>query len=37
MIGETEAEIKVKIIVRALAELRSQLIAEVDICMRLMI
>ena len=31
VIGETETEIKVKIIVRALVELRNQLIVEVDI------
>lgn len=37
MIGETEAENKVKIIVRLLVELRNQLIAELDICMQLMI
>lgn len=35
--GETEAENKVKIIVRLLVELRNQLIAELDICMQLMI
>lgn len=31
VIGEIETEIKVKIIVRALVELRNQLIVEVDI------